>query len=96
MGDLDRNEEVIDSFDILSLLIATLTCSILFTPWLSEPLIKVCSNQIVLETAPAREVNNIGLDDVDQGMKFGDEMAGNINENGQHIHQTTASIKTRR
>ena len=57
---------------------ATLTCSVLFTPWLSEPLLKACSNQIVLETVPPRMVNNIELGG-DKGMKFGDEIAGNLN-----------------
>ena len=47
-----RTDDVIDSTDLLSLTIATLTCAVLFTPWLSEPLIKACSDKVVLEAAP--------------------------------------------
>ena len=66
-----RDEEVIDHFDILNLIMATLTCSILFTPWLSEPLIKACSNKIIIEkgsVATARSDININ----DSGSNSGD------------------------
>ena len=42
--DATRNSDVLDSSDILGVLMATGICSLLMTPWLSEPLIKVCSN----------------------------------------------------
>ena len=40
----ERNAAVIDQKDILSVILSTFVCSILLTPWLSEPLIKTCSN----------------------------------------------------
>ena len=39
-----RNAEVIETRDFVSVFIWTIICSFLMTPWLSEPLIKTCSN----------------------------------------------------
>ena len=40
--DKTRDANVIDSSDLLSLILCTIVCSFLLTPWLSEPLIKTC------------------------------------------------------
>ena len=44
MSDTKRNTDVIDQSDIVTVLLAMVTSSFLLTPWLSEPLIKACSN----------------------------------------------------
>ena len=46
---------MIDHFDISSLMMATTICSLLLTPWLSEPLIRACSNQVVASSSPNTE-----------------------------------------
>ena len=46
-NDPTRDSDVIDQSDILSVLLATGVGSLLLTPWLSEPLIKACSNKLV-------------------------------------------------
>jgi len=50
--DLLRDSEVIDQDDIVSILVSTFMCSVVLTPWMSEPLIKSCSNQLVASNAP--------------------------------------------
>ena len=42
-------------YDISSLLLATSVCTLLLTPWLSEPLIRACSNQVVAPSSPNTE-----------------------------------------
>ena len=47
--------DVIDSYDIQSLFSTIGICSVLLTPWLSEPLIKACSNQVIASGSPNTE-----------------------------------------
>ena len=54
-NDSDRKLDVIDSQDILSLIVSIGVFSILLTPWLSEPLIKACSNQVVASGNPSTD-----------------------------------------
>ena len=51
-SDAERNANVVDQSDIVSVVLSTLVCSLLLTPWLSEPLIKTCSNQLVASANP--------------------------------------------
>ena len=53
--DPERRMDVIDSYDIQSLFLTIGICSVLLTPWLSEPLIKACSNQVVASGSPSTE-----------------------------------------
>ena len=53
--DPDQKFDVIDMYDIQSLLLATSICSVLLTPWLSEPLIRACSNQVIAPSSPNTE-----------------------------------------
>ena len=53
--DPDRRLDVIDSQDIQSLFATIGICSVLLTPWLSEPLIKACSNQVIASGSPNTE-----------------------------------------
>jgi len=52
VDDLDRKADVVESDDISSVIVSILLCSILLTPWLSEPLIKTCANQLVASSCP--------------------------------------------
>lgn len=51
-SDPERNEAVVDRGDMVSVVASILVCSLLMTPWLSEPLIKTCSNQLVASSSP--------------------------------------------
>mmetsp|Transcript_13695 Transcript_13695/g.17313 ORF Transcript_13695/g.17313 Transcript_13695/m.17313 type:complete len:163 (+) Transcript_13695:3942-4430(+) len=51
-SDSERNASVVDQSDIISVISATLLCSLLMTPWLSEPLIRTCANQLVASANP--------------------------------------------
>ena len=42
----ERDVQLIDQADILTVLISTVIASVLLTPWLSEPLIKICSDKL--------------------------------------------------
>ena len=53
--DTTRDADVIDSDDLLSLILATVVCSFMLTPWLSEPLIKTSSSQLVASANPSTE-----------------------------------------
>lgn len=46
-NDAQRDVAVLDQSDIINVLMATGICSLLLTPWLSEPLIKVSSDALV-------------------------------------------------
>jgi len=50
--DKDRNPNVVEGEDISAVIGSTLLCSFFLTPWLSEPLIKTCSNQLVALASP--------------------------------------------
>ena len=49
-NDASRNLHVVDDDDIVSVVFASFVCAFLLTPWLSEPLIKTCANQLVAST----------------------------------------------
>lgn len=54
-NDKTRDVGVLDQNDIVNVLMATGICSFLLTPWLSEPLIKLSSDQLVQSNSPTNE-----------------------------------------
>ena len=62
---------MIDQKDIMSVLTGTLLCSFLMTPWLSEPLIKTCSNVLTISASPSSEniAQPVTLDEKRKGLR---------------------------